>query len=593
MRPMHSHSKSCSRCHRKVCCCPRTVASSCICPPGPPGPEGPPGSNGTTGATGPVGPEGPAGINGSVPDIAALSAVPDAALAEGTLYYVESVRSFWRLAKSSDQTADGITVAPAQSGGAAQWFRELNVADLSWLTVNTWYIDAVAGDDENDGQAAVPAANRVGPLRTHGELTRRWAGNRIAPTQTNSIGNFYCQVNILTSLPATDPIEPDCVISSNTFLWYVGRAETVLYSGSITGFTVAAPLTNTPTQIVDSAIGSWAPYVGQRLRVTTVGARFNTIAWIAFDLGAEESRVSQPYLPGNMGPAASKPALPTGSVQTLQVGDTFNIEQLVTVSFGPIAVSAEQADTGNTGAIIFGELVVRNNTVAIGLTTQFVAYSTQMVNLAIDDAFVAYLTNCHITGSMYCLGGFTSIQAGLFDQSQFAGGGLTSYALCILQNGVMFQGVGMRGTSLSISDACVFDSVASTNNPQGHGVSVGRGPAIVGQGSALFNSVGFCSIQIRLWGSGNAGSGLYVNAGCHVTHAAGIVANLTITGGSDFRLNGSATANVWDQTANAGAGAYLVPRACTWANLQASVATTGFGGNAEDIPSGARIAAAA
>ena len=49
---MRNHKSGCDRCHRNVCCCPRSVASSCLCPPGPPGPSGPDGSTGATGATG-------------------------------------------------------------------------------------------------------------------------------------------------------------------------------------------------------------------------------------------------------------------------------------------------------------------------------------------------------------------------------------------------------------------------------------------------------------------------------------------------------------------------------------------------------------
>ena len=45
---MRNHKTGCGRCHRKVCCCPRT-----------PGPPGPPGSNGT------AGPPGPPGLPGS------------------------------------------------------------------------------------------------------------------------------------------------------------------------------------------------------------------------------------------------------------------------------------------------------------------------------------------------------------------------------------------------------------------------------------------------------------------------------------------------------------------------------------------------
>lgn len=60
---MRNHKTGCDRCHRKVCCCPRTV--SCICPPGPPGPVGPAGSTGSTGPAGPPGSTGPAGPAGS------------------------------------------------------------------------------------------------------------------------------------------------------------------------------------------------------------------------------------------------------------------------------------------------------------------------------------------------------------------------------------------------------------------------------------------------------------------------------------------------------------------------------------------------
>ena len=49
---MRNHKTGCGRCHRNVCCCPRTpVTSSCICPPGPPGPAGPAGPPGSDGST--------------------------------------------------------------------------------------------------------------------------------------------------------------------------------------------------------------------------------------------------------------------------------------------------------------------------------------------------------------------------------------------------------------------------------------------------------------------------------------------------------------------------------------------------------------
>ena len=54
MRNSDQRYSDCSRCRRKVCCCPPR-RSSCLCPPGPTGPQGPAGPAGSTGPTGPAG----------------------------------------------------------------------------------------------------------------------------------------------------------------------------------------------------------------------------------------------------------------------------------------------------------------------------------------------------------------------------------------------------------------------------------------------------------------------------------------------------------------------------------------------------------
>ena len=622
---MRNSKTGCSRCRRNVCCCPRAVAS-CLCPPGPagpqglpgvagpPGPLGPPGLVGSNGTAGPpglpgsdgsdgaVGPPGPAGEEIVVPDIAALIATPTAPLVSGNEANVRTVRADWVLDKTSTLTADGISVVPTDAAG--RWLRLPGEGDPTWLVVNNWFIDATNGNDEFDGQAAAPGVFPVGPLRTHAELERRWAERTIRPTQTNVAGtSFYCAVNILTSLPDTDPVFPKCTLRNNTFLWYRGRAETVLYSGSITAITVQNPATNTPTLITDAAVVSWAPYVARRLRITSAGARFNTVAWVARDMGALQARVSTPSLSGQMGTSTSIPSGSGQTPQTLQVGDTFNIESLVTISFGPVFVEVDQGGPGATSQpsnIVFGEIDFRASGFAANkLFENMVIYSCEMDGVSARLGFPAasVINNCHITSSFSMHGGgYWQITSGLVDISAGAGGaGINAYeGTLVLADDVMFQGVGIRGNTLNISSACVFDSVASTNNPGGHGVSVGRGSAIAGQRNAQRNTIGYATIELRLWGSGNAGTGLYVNGGSTVVYTSGIGAALTITGtGGDFRLNNKTTGNVWDQTANAGAGDFLLPRNCTWANLNATVATTGFGGYAQDVESGARIEMAA
>ena len=621
---MQRRHPSCSRCRHRVCCCPqnRTSVASCVCPPGPPGPQGIPGptgiagppgpsgsgtagppgpsglpgSDGEPGEPGPPGPEGPqgiqgpAGINGSVANIAALSAVPDAALPEGTLYYVATVRSYWRLAKTSGLAADAITIAVAQSGGTARWLRELNVADLSWLVANQWFIDAVNGNDENDGQTSLTA------LRTHGELERRWNGNTIVPTQASGANNEFCTVNILTSLPASDPVVPRVRLAPRKLLWYRGGAETVLYSGTFTAVTPANPAGNEGLLLTDAAIGTWAPHLGRRWRITTAGVRQNTIGWVARDMGALQARSGAPYQPFNMDPAtvALWPRLFNGTLRTPLVGDAFNIEQLITISLGP--VTTDLVEGSNTSSrIIFGELAFRSDganslSFAMNGTQSVVTYSCDMAGIVNWEAgFFGTFTNNHLSGGMLVFGGTVQMQAGLVDDRDGANAlGIEVFpnGQLGLQIGTMLQNRGMRGTNISIADACVFDSAAVLANPGGHGLSVGRNRNTVSN----TNTSGWCSILTVFYGSGNAGAGVYVNAGCRVPIAAGALAGATITGaGGDFRLNNTTTSRAWNEAT----GAYTAAIPNTWANLVLAIGGGGLGGSAHDVQSDAHIVSAA
>ena len=549
------------------------------------GPTGPTGLSGSTGATGAE------GLNGSVPDITALSAVPDAPLVEGALYYVETVRSYWRLAKTSGATADAITIATAQSGGTARWLRELNVlSDLSWLTANDWYIDATSGNDEFNGQAAAAAPGNVGPLKTHGELARRWGRGILQPTTLNGFGNFVCTVHLLTSLPSTDPVQPLCTLGSSVYLWYQGLAETTLYSGTFSAVALATPATNSPLQLTDAGIGTWATYLGRRWRVTA-GARTNTMGWVAKDLLANTARSSAGLRPNNMDPAqvADYPSLLNGVALPPQVGDAFAIEQLVTVTLGISGIEMLAAN----GRVIFGEIAFRNGPVFSqpGIIAVQLYSCSSPLQLNWQLGLQGNLVNCQITRTVWAVAGSFTWLAGLVGPADAGSAGLEVFsgAEVGLSEGAMFQGCGMHGTNIGVTDACVFDVVANAGNPGGHAFSIGKN---VNRFSST-NNVRFGAVLTRLWGSGNAGAGVYVGAGSELVYASGVVANLTITGtGGDFRLNNKTTGNVWDQTANAGAGGFLAPRTLSWANLAATVATTGFGGFAQDVESNACVAAA-
>ena len=601
---MRNSKTGCSRCRRNICCCPRAVAS-CLCPPGPagpqglpgvagpPGPLGPPGlvgsngpagpsglpgSDGAEGPPGPEGPEGPAGPAGSeivVPDIAALIATPTAALVSGNEANVRTVRADWVLDKTSTLVVDGIAVVSTDTTG--RWIR-MPEADPTWLVVNNWFIDATIGNDEFDGQTAGTA------LRTYGELARRWHNEIIEPTTVSST-NFLCVVNSMTSLPATDPVFSACIPGSRVLLRFQGRVETILYSGTFTGVTPRSPATNTATVLADAAIVSPTTYLWRRWRNTTVGARLNQIGWIARDLGGNTFRSSTPGI------------INTVTYTDPQVGDTYNIETLVTISLGDLENTMIQGGvTGSATSLDFRELAVRAN----GFNaTNFSVRGISNLNIRSCDfqstvnffgSVASRCFNCQFSQGVFVGTGLTDFTAGLVNSSLAGANGLVSFGFGIatLTNGFMCQGVNIKASSINIVDACVFDAVANSTNPGGHGVCIGKLQSNATQ--QPHNMPGWGQMETRLWGSGNAGAGLFVNAGCFFNYASGTGAGLTITGGlGDFRLNDTVTSRAWDEVG----GVYTAAVANSWANLNTAIGGGGLGGNAHDLATSAQIVQAA
>ena len=507
---------------------------------------------------------------------------------------MQTVRATWVYDPTSTLVPEvpPTTVAPAVGGG--NWIR-LPEADPSWLYASNWYINATTGSDENVGQTA------LAPLRTHGELERRWGGGILRPPIA-FLTIRLCTVNIQTSLPTSDPVFPTCVIGPAAVLWYRGQVETVLYSGTFTGVVAVNPATDQPQHLTDAAIGNWTPYLFKRWRITTAGARFNTIGWVARDLAAQTCRSSQPQLPGNMNLANSAlwPIAVGGAVQVPQVGDTFNIENLVAITLGPIETTITEGGSlsASDGKLVFGELAVRPN--PIGLTVNMSStgssgiapYSCELPRLIVQNTnFANFSNNRYYDFLQVAGGGSIAFNAGLADGgTQGIGVEIFPTGLALFGQNFMCQNVGVRGTNIVAQQLCVFDSAVTGNNPGGHGLAIGRFRTTV---TSTTNQVSWANVD-TLWGTGNGGTGLFINGGSVVNYTNGGVARLRITGaGGDFRLNNNAIANVWDQTANAGAGAWLAPRATTWVNLAATVATTGFGGNATDVPTGTRILQAA
>ena len=132
----------------------------------------------------------------AVANIAAMAALDDLSVADGTLLPMASLRDTWMLDKSATLAADGITVIVPLSG-SGRWIRS-GQSSLFWRSQDTWHIDQAAGNDENDGLTAGTA------ISSHEEFQRRIADadHPVAVTMTVTFDSDYSG-NIENKAPAS------------------------------------------------------------------------------------------------------------------------------------------------------------------------------------------------------------------------------------------------------------------------------------------------------------------------------------------------------------------------------------------------------
>ena len=560
------------------------------------GSTGATGSTGTTGATGSTGTTGAAGI-ASVPDIAALAAVPTASLSTGDERFVQTVRGYWALDKTDTQTPDGITVVATDTTG--NWLRLVSITHPSWLVVATWFIDAVGGDDENDGQTAGTA------LQHAAELSRRQGPSaRLQPPMDASAFSRLCVIQFLSSTAEDDVFDVDWVLSQDTTVWIRGGVDTVDLSGTFTAVGAMTPATNTPQTITDGAT-VWTPHLGKRIRITA-GPRINSWSWIAKDQGAGVARTGS-FLqcailasassdgPQNGAAAGFIPVIPV-------IGDAYSIESLRRIVLGVFKVSYEgSTDSGSIylPSVWLGELDISSGDLAASTTISFLSANSTFTPITNQPSFATYSmvarqqvasivemvsqNDCWRFGGII-LGGVTVKLGGVTVSvpDGFSGIDCTLGTL-ILGEDSLLQAGQLRGRNIKIQSAQIFDVASSAANPGGHGVFVGyepfenpfsNAPENAAHGQVQISPVVAMASPVRLWGAGNAGVGLFVPVGGFVTYVA--AAALTITGtGGDFRLGSLAAADVRHfDDATATFTAQFTP---TWANLAG-----GLGGGAQN-----------
>jgi hypothetical protein len=231
----------------------------------------------------------------TVATIQALADIHVAELEDGCWAFVDSVRAYFALLKNSGAVADGITIivpnagSPIAGAAGARWFRQATVDDAAWLDQAQWHINAVTGNDQNDGATSLTA------LQTWAELRRRLGIGPITHMTT---------VTIESDLPLSDPIIIDFEIDRTLIEGglIVQGTRTVLHSGTFTAVAPYVPATNTPGSITDAALPvSWTAsgLVGKLIVLTGRPVTDPLIGpptgYVAVDLGAKTARFS-PFL---------------------------------------------------------------------------------------------------------------------------------------------------------------------------------------------------------------------------------------------------------------------------------------------------------
>jgi len=273
-----------------------------------------------------------------------LKAMGTQKIPDGAIVYVQSVKAYFQLDKSSTDTPDDVTIVAAALG-SGNWYRLgwNSTGPNPWLSQATWYIDAVNGDDEDDGSTAATA------LASHAEFERRLGQDFLLQIQMT--------VNILSDLNETIHLRGRVEGVNTVFLRYVGAVKSVLYSGTVNAY--QPPSANaTPEdgegQLTDSGVSDWTDVGGENLigkRVHFTGDNSYTHISNTSILGVDTARVGRPFR-FNGGGAGSP-----YSAATPVATDAFDVEELYAVRGCDVFVTRPWTLAGglNDGASVIFE----------------------------------------------------------------------------------------------------------------------------------------------------------------------------------------------------------------------------------------------
>ncbi len=195
------------------------------------------------------------GVDISVVDLTALAAL---GASTPNLCWVESLKCYWHRDLASVLAPDTITVIAALGGG--NWERIVPTTSLDWCAQAAWYVDPIAGDDENSGAVGAPVA-------TFDEINRRLSVSAIL------------QDTVITIVAGAVVPTAELEVDTGVFMVSIVGVPTVVHTGTVSNYTDRVHATPIEPRLTEAAF-DFTPFERMRARIT-VGATAGAIAWIS------------------------------------------------------------------------------------------------------------------------------------------------------------------------------------------------------------------------------------------------------------------------------------------------------------------------
>jgi hypothetical protein len=259
---------------------------------------------------------------------AALTGTPNASMLSGSLAYVTTFGAFWVL-QATGPAPDASTVLAAADGRV--WVRALSGVQESSQAQTAWFVDPVAGSDENTGLTSLTA------VKHKAELARRWG------TWSPTFNGATVTITYVSADAGggNDPGQFAPVFLNGAVLVQTAALPATSFTGSLLAVTAKARASN---QALNSTFTTTTGAIAANLLLVNA-TRGNSRAWAVRNLGAGNWLLSQPqaaFAGGTSFPANSE-------VDTWANGDAISGYALLNVDQAVIGGVAAGQQPGGAG----------------------------------------------------------------------------------------------------------------------------------------------------------------------------------------------------------------------------------------------------